>query len=90
MRTIAAASLFNIVFQTCFYAISSEFLLLFLGVSILSVFPSHGGLQPPFINTVNAIYNRRILNNIESRVSIGVNKTYVFSLTEERFVYEYI
>ena len=64
------------------------FLLLFLGISILSVFPCHGGLQPPFINTVNAIYNRCILNNIESRVSIGVNKTYVFSLTEESFVSE--
>jgi hypothetical protein len=26
----------------------SEFLPLFLGISILSVFPCHGGLQPPF------------------------------------------
>ena len=48
MRPIAVDSLFIIVFQTCFYAICSEFLLLFLGISILSVFPCHGGLQPPF------------------------------------------
>jgi hypothetical protein len=46
MRPIDSVSLFIIVFQTCFYAILSGFLLLFLGISILSVFPCHGWLSP--------------------------------------------